>query len=48
MKIFNIVFITLFLSTILYGCASTNLQAPCNSTGNDCLPKIKINQWNNS
>ncbi len=49
MKLFNILCINLLLIVItLNGCASTTLKAPCNSTGSDCLPKIKINQWNNT
>ncbi len=48
MKIFNVILINLLLAISLNGCASTNLQAPCNSTGSDCPPKIKINQWNNT
>lgn len=48
MKRFKVIVLTLLLTCFLSGCISTALKAPCNSTGSDCLPKIKINQWNNS
>lgn len=30
---------------MLQGCASTNLDAPCDNFGQNCDPKISINQW---
>lgn len=38
----------LVLLGFLSGCAESSLKAPCNATGSNCLPRIKINQWNNN
>jgi hypothetical protein len=43
----NIILLSIVLAISLNACTSTTLKAPCNSTGSDCLPKIKINQWSN-
>lgn len=43
----NILTILLILS--LTACTTTPaLKAPCNYSGSNCGPKIKINQWNNA
>jgi outer membrane lipoprotein-sorting protein len=42
--------ILLLISSILFlsGCAETSaIKAPCNASGSNCTPRIKINQWDN-
>lgn len=37
----------IFVITFLSGCSELAMKAPCNATGSNCGPKIKINQWDN-
>ncbi len=30
---------------VLTGCATTQLDAPCDAYGHNCDPKVPINQW---
>lgn len=48
MKIVNKYIILIIVSSLFAGCMQTTLKAPCNATGSNCPPKIKINQWDNN
>lgn len=37
--------VVLLAALFLEGCASTNLEAPCDNFGKNCDPKVQINQW---
>ena len=42
------IILSLVMLGFLTGCAATVLKAPCNSSGSNCWPRTKINQWNNN